>query len=72
MNFFFQLSYSFADEVIIGNDVLVQENGELVPEKVTEVSSVTMQGMCIVLFFVKKIWKICLKIVFRSTLYFKH
>ena len=40
-----KLFLSYADAVITGNDVLVERNGESFPEKVTEVSTFTMEGI---------------------------
>ena len=36
--------YRYADEVLIGDEVLVQQNYELTPVKVTNVSEITLQG----------------------------
>ena len=40
MIFFFR----YADEVSVGDDVLVQDNNEMIPSKVQEVSSAIMKG----------------------------
>ena len=37
-------SVRYADQLSIGDEVLVQENNELIPVKVNNVSSVAMQG----------------------------
>ena len=41
---YFQLLFRFADKILMGDDVLVNGNDELSPEKVTNVTGFTMQG----------------------------
>ena len=38
------LSFRYADDISIGDDVLVQRNAALIPEKVIDISRFTMQG----------------------------
>ena len=44
MRFWEIFSFRFADLVSIGDELLVQQKYKLVPAKVTNVSSVTMEG----------------------------
>ena len=37
-------SFRYADQVAIGDEVLVQENDDLTPSKIINVTSSTMQG----------------------------
>ena len=39
------LSYRYADQVSVGDEVLVLRNDELMPAKVMNVSSIIMQGI---------------------------
>ena len=39
------LSYRYADQVSVGDEVLVLRNDELMPAKVMDVSSIIMQGI---------------------------
>ena len=41
------LSIRYADHVSVGNEVLVEENYELIPAEVINVSTLSMQGDCI-------------------------
>ena len=39
-----RLSFRFASKVQIGDDVLIHKNDKFTPEKVTDISGITMQG----------------------------
>ena len=39
-----RLSLRYANQILIGDDVLVYKNGKLTTEKVIDTSSITMQG----------------------------
>ena len=39
-----KLSFRFASKVQIGDEVLIQKNDEFTPEKVIDISRITMQG----------------------------
>ena len=41
---YFVISFRYADEVSVGDAVLVHENDELIPAKVIRVASALMQG----------------------------
>ena len=40
------ISFRYADQVSRGDEMLVQEKGELMPSRVTSVSNIIMQGYC--------------------------
>ena len=37
-------SFSYADDVLIGDELMINEVGELIPEKVINVTEMEMQG----------------------------
>ena len=45
MNLFNAMSNSYAKDVAVGDEVLVQQNNEMIPAKVVKVVSGKMQGM---------------------------
>ena len=47
-----RLPFRFANKIIIGDDVLIKKNDKLTPEKVTHISSLTMQGKYYIFFVV--------------------
>ena len=42
--YFHGISFRYADQLTVGDEVLVQEDNELIPVQVTNISSMTMQG----------------------------
>ena len=41
--------FRYADQVSIGDEVLVERNNQLIPENITKISNVKMQGNTVVI-----------------------